>query len=142
MSVKQTTVTFSSAILVLLLFYFLLPVIVFAEIAPRVYFIEPKDGTTVTSPVKVRMGVEGMAVEKAGQLIEGTGHHHLIIDGKPVAAGGVVPADEQHIHFGNGQTETEIELSRGKHTLTLQFADGAHRSYGAHMTQTITVEVE
>lgn len=139
---KKYTLTFSFSLFVFLLFSFLVPAIAFAEVAPRVYFIEPKDGTTVTSPVKVRMGVEGMRVEKAGQLIDGTGHHHLIIDGKPVEPGGVVPADEQHIHFGDGQTETEIELSKGKHTLTLQFADGAHRSYGAHMTQTITVEVQ
>jgi hypothetical protein len=140
--VKNYTVTFSFSLFVFLLFSLLVPVLAFSEVAPRVYFIEPTDGTTVTSPFKVRMGVEGMLVEKAGQLIDGTGHHHLIINGKPVEPGSVVPADEQHIHFGDGQTETEIELPKGKHTLTLQFADGAHRSYGPHMTQTITVEVQ
>ncbi|MCA9543181.1 MAG: DUF4399 domain-containing protein, partial [Myxococcales bacterium] len=68
--------------------------------------------------------------------------HHIIIDGEGVAQGQVVPKDDKHIHFGGGQTETELELTPGKHTLTMQFADGAHMSYGPKMSQTITVEVK
>ena len=63
-------------------------------------------------------------------MLEGTGHHHLIVDGKAVPKGSVVPADATHMHFGKGQTETTLKLPPGKHTLTLQFADGAHQSYG------------
>jgi hypothetical protein len=76
-----------------------------APVAPRVFFVEPADGARVTSPVKVVMGVEGIAIHPAGQLVEGTGHHHIIVDGEVIPTGTVVPADEKHIHFGQGQTE-------------------------------------
>jgi len=108
----------------------------------EVSFVEPADGATVSSPVSVKMGVSGMTVQPAGKLVDGTGHHHLIIDGEPVAAGTPVPADAQHLHFGKGQTETAVELPPGKHTLTLQFADGLHQSYGPAMSKTIEIEVK
>ena len=54
----------------------------------------------------------------------------------------MVPADATHLHFGKGQTETMLKLTPGKHTLTLQFADGAHQSYGPDLSSTITVEVK
>ena len=41
-----------------------------------------------------------------------------------------MPADEKNIYFGKGQTNFEITLEPGEHTLTLQFADGFHQSYG------------
>lgn len=110
--------------------------------APEVSFVEPADGATVSSPVSVKMAVSGMTVQPAGKLVEGTGHHHLIIDGEPVAAGTPVPADAQHLHFGKGQTETSVELPPGKHTLTLQFADGLHQSYGPAMSKTIEIDVK
>lgn len=113
-----------------------------AQAAPEVHFVEPTDGATVSSPLRVEMGVSDMTVQPAGQIVEGTGHHHLIIDGEPVAAGTPVPADERHLHFGKGQTETTIELAPGKHTLTLQFADGLHQSYGPAMSKTIEITVE
>ncbi|MEN0067152.1 MAG: DUF4399 domain-containing protein [Myxococcota bacterium] len=113
-----------------------------AEAARKVFFKSPADGATVKSPVKLEFGVEGMEVKPAGELIEGTGHHHVIIDSAGVAEGTVVPADETHIHFGLGQTEAEIELPAGEHKLTMQFADGAHTSYGEVMAATITITVE
>ncbi|MBR8652197.1 DUF4399 domain-containing protein [Achromobacter sp. Marseille-Q0513] len=113
-----------------------------AKAADKVYFVEPKDGATVDSPVKVKFGVDGMAVKPAGDMTAGTGHHHLIVDGKPVPKGEVVPTDDTHIHFGKGQTETELKLAPGKHTLTMQFADGAHRSYGPDLSSTISVTVK
>lgn len=109
---------------------------------PEVSFVEPADGATVSSPVSVKMGVSGMTVQPAGKLVEGTGHHHLIIDGEPIAAGMPVPADAKHLHFGKGQTETSVELPPGKHTLTLQFADGLHQSYGPAMSKTIEIDVK
>lgn len=108
----------------------------------KVWFVEPKDGDKVSSPVKIKFAVKGMKIAPAGKMMEGTGHHHLIINGTVVEKGKVVPADEKHIHFGKGQTETTVELPKGKHTLTMQFADGAHQSYGEKMSQTITVHVE
>lgn len=112
-----------------------------AEAVRRVFFVSPKDGETVTSPVKILMGVEGMDIRPAGQLEANTGHHHIIIGPAGVPEGQVVPADEKHIHFGAGQTEAEIELPPGEHRITLQFADGMHTSYGEVMSSTITVKV-
>lgn len=108
----------------------------------KVMFVSPQAGAKVKSPVKVEMGVEGMTVLPAGEMKEQTGHHHLIIDGQPLGKGAVVPKDETHIHFGKGQTSAEIELKPGKHTLTLQFADGAHLSYGPDLSATIQIDVE
>lgn len=108
----------------------------------KVSFISPADGATVSSPVKVEMGVEGMTVQPAGAPKSGTGHHHIIVDGRGLDAGVTVPADETHIHYGAGQTETELTLAPGTHTLTLQFANGLHQSYGPQMSTTITVTVQ
>ncbi len=111
---------------------------------PRVFFEAPKDGDKVKGPVQMKFGVEGFTVRPAGEDPKDhtSGHHHVLIDTKPAGVGAVVPADATHIHYGKGQTEATLELSPGKHTLTLQFADGAHRAYGPHLTETITIEVE
>jgi hypothetical protein len=108
----------------------------------KVFFTEPADGATVSSPVKLVFGVEGMEVRPAGELAENTGHHHVIIGPAGIPTGEAVPADEKHIHFGKGQTEAEIELPPGEHKLTMQFADGNHMSYGEVMATTITITVE
>ncbi len=108
----------------------------------HVFFVEPKDGAKLPTKFKVKMGVEGMTVTPAGVPKEGTGHHHLLIDHKALTKGTVVPTSDTAIHFGKGQTETEVNLKPGKHTLTLQFADGNHQSYGPEMSATITVDVE
>lgn len=109
----------------------------------KVYFVTPKNNETVKPQFKVVMAVDGMAVDTAGSMQAGTGHHHLLIDaGDSIPAGQVVPKDSTHLHFGKGQKETTITLPEGKHTLTLQFADGLHRSYGGKLATTITVNVK
>ena len=107
----------------------------------RVYFIEPKDGAVVGKEVKVAMGVQGMEIKPAGALVENSGHHHLLIDAQQqLNVGEAVPTgSDKHLHFGKGQTETLIKLAPGTHTLTLQFANGAHVSYGEKMRSTISV---
>ncbi|WP_374619612.1 DUF4399 domain-containing protein [Pandoraea sp.] len=109
---------------------------------PRVFFVAPTNGATVSNPVVVKFGVEGMAIKPAGDMTSNTGHHHLIIDGDSIPAGQVVPTDDTHLHFGKGQTETSVNLTPGDHTLTIQFANGAHQSYGPAMSQTIKVHVK
>ena len=86
----------------------------------------------------------GIKIRPAGEAPDErtSGHHHLIVDGTFVPVGQPVPTDETHLHFGKGQTEMELKLFPGKHTLTLQFADGAHRSYGEPLSKTITVIVK
>lgn len=113
-----------------------------AAAGPRVFFVDLAEGAVVKSPLKLVFGLEGMEVRPAGTLDEKTGHHHLIVDGQAIPAGTAVPADATHIHFGKGQTEHEIELAPGEHTLTMQFADGNHVSYGPEMSTSIKVVVE
>lgn len=107
-----------------------------------VSLLEPADGATVSSPFKVRFGVKGMAVAPAGEIVASSGHNHLLINRTPVAAGQSVPFDDQHRHFGAGQTETTLTLPPGQYTLTSQFANGAHQSYGQAMSATIRVTVK
>lgn len=94
-----------------------------------VYFINVKNGDTVTSPVLLQFGLRGMGVAPAGvPNIPNTGHHHLIIDAE--LSGDAlklpVPADDKHRHFGKGQTEAKIALSPGEHTLQLVLGDWKH----------------
>jgi len=107
--------------------------------ADGVYFENLEDGQEVSTSVLVKMGVSGMEIKPAGEVVKGTGHHHIIIDGSWLKTGEMVPADKTHIHFGKGQTETTLELTPGEHTLTLQFANGVHQSYGEEWSKTITV---
>ena len=107
-----------------------------------VYFKGISAGDSVSSPLTVKMGVCGKEVKPAGDVVEGTGHHHLIVDGSCIAAGETVPKDASHYHFGKGQTETTLDLTPGVHTLTLQFADGHHGSYGETLCKTIQVMVD
>jgi hypothetical protein len=109
----------------------------------KVFFKNLKNGATVSSPFKVEMATEKIKVDTAGPVVAGSGHHHLLIDnGDSLLAGKMVPKDSTHLHFGKGQTETELTLSPGKHKLTLQFADGLHRSYGGRLSNTIMVNVK
>ncbi len=114
----------------------------------KVFFIEPVDGAEVKGPlvdgkvaVTIKMGVENVAVQAAGKQIPGTGHHHLVIDDEHIALGSVVPKDETHIHYGLAQTETSVMLAPGEHNVTMQFADGAHLSYGPQLSAVIKIKV-
>lgn len=120
-----------------------------APAGARVFFVEPADGSAVSGPlvdgkvvVKVRFGLEGMQVQAAGALKDGTGHHHIIVDAPGIETPLAVPKDDTHIHYGKGQTDGEVALTPGPHTLTLQFANGAHLSYGEGLRATIRVIVQ
>ncbi|TBW57966.1 DUF4399 domain-containing protein [Marinobacter halodurans] len=92
-----------------------------------VYFITPEDGATVSSPVTVRFGLKGMGVAPAGTDKANTGHHHLLIDVDSLPPKGQpIPSDDHHKHFGGGQTETELDLAPGQHTLQLLVGDQNH----------------
>jgi hypothetical protein len=109
----------------------------------KVYFKNLKNGQTVTSPVKIEMGVDGLQLDTAGAIVAGTGHHHILIDaGDSIPKGQVVPKDSTHLHFGKAQSTAEVKLTPGTHELTLQFADGIHRSYGSQMAASIKVTVK
>ncbi len=90
------------------------------------YFISPADGAVVKSPIRVQFGLKGMGVAPAGTEKEGTGHHHLLINVPLPPFDENIVADENHIHFGGGQTETVVELEPGMHTLQLLLGDQNH----------------
>ena len=88
------------------------------------------------------MGWCGHGVRRAGPDVSGSGHHHILIDSGQMKAGEVVPSDATHLHFGKGQTSAVVPLSPGKHKLTLQLADGLHRSYGPALSASIAIYVD
>ena len=101
-----------------------------ATIAPedaQVYLIEPVDGATVPSHFTAQFGLSGMGVAPAGVEKQNTGHHHLLIDLKKLPSLNQPLAANDHIkHFGGGQTEADLTLSPGKHTLQLLLGNYAH----------------
>jgi hypothetical protein len=108
----------------------------------RAYIISPADGDTVDSPVRVLFGLSGAGVAPAGVMREGAGHHHLLIDTDLPNLDLPVPSDENHRHFGGGQTEVEIELSPGTHTLQLLLGDELHLPHDPPiMSDVVTIEV-
>jgi hypothetical protein len=109
----------------------------------ELYFISPKDGENAASPVTVRFGLRGMGIAPAGVAMENTGHHHLLIDAPPPDFNLPVPADANHVHFGKGQTEAQVTLAPGKHTLQLLLADHLHIPHDPPvMSKPITVTVK
>ncbi|EAU54457.1 DUF4399 domain-containing protein [Mariprofundus ferrooxydans] len=109
---------------------------------PHVSIVQPADGATVGQRFKVVMAVEGMKVRKAGEIVNGTGHFDLIVDGSAAPMGEVIFKDHQHLHYKDGQSEATLHLYPGKHSLTLQFANGLEKSYGQSLSHTISVTVK
>lgn len=106
-----------------------------------VYFKLPLDNQVIQSPVRLVFGLNGKRIGPVGDLNPDLGHHHLIINGSSIPLGLPVPFTAQHLHFGDGQTETKLHLTPGDYRLTLQFASGAHQSYGATLSKTIQITV-
>ena len=97
-----------------------------APAGAMVYFISPENGARVTSPVTVRFGLRGMGVAPAGVTNPNTGHHHLLVDTDLTPDNLPIPNDDKHRHFGAGQTEVELTLPPGQHTLQLVLGDALH----------------
>ncbi len=141
-TIVATIVTLSTA----------LPVLARDTAAPDgagVYFVTLGDGDTVSSPVTVQFGLTGMGVAPAGTERDNTGHHHLLIDTDAYAADALdkfddgIPGDDHHKHFGGGQTEVTLELSKGTHTLQLLVGDLYHVPHiDPIYSQQITITVE
>ena len=93
----------------------------------RIFFTNLSDGESVTSPVTVRFGIKGMSIVPAGINKPMYGHHHLLINLENLPDMTMpIPADKKHLHFGKGQTETIIELPKGKHSLQLLLGNYMH----------------
>jgi Domain of unknown function (DUF4399) len=91
-----------------------------------VYFVDLKDGQTVPTKFTVHFGLKGMGIAPAGSDKENSGHHHLLIDAELPPFDQPIPSDFNHLHFGAGQTETEVTLTPGDHTLQLLLGDRNH----------------
>ena len=110
----------------------------------KVYFINLKDGAEVDSPFLVQFGLSGMGVAPAGVEKPNTGHHHLLIDATltPEQLKEPIPSDDNHKHFGGGQTEAMVTLPKGQHTLQLVLGDWTHIPHAPPvMSETITITV-
>lgn len=109
----------------------------------RVFFVNIADGDTVTSPVKLEFGIDGMKVVPAGTDAGNSGHHHVIVDAALPPMDAPIPADANHVHFGDGSTSTELSLPSGEHTLQLLFADYLHIPHEPPLSsERITITVE
>ena len=111
----------------------------------EVYFISPADGATVSNPVTLQFGARGIGIAPAGVDWPNTGHHHLLINLDPdeVDMEFGLPADDQHRHFGGGQTEVTLDLPAGTHTMFLLMGDHDHVPHDPPiMSEVITITVE
>jgi Domain of unknown function (DUF4399) len=97
-----------------------------APAGASVYFIGLKDGATIAPKTVIHFGLRGMGVAPAGSDRENAGHHHLLIDTDLPPLDQPIPNDFNHLHYGAGQTEAEVNLSPGTHTLQLLLGDKNH----------------
>ena len=108
------------------------------------YFISPQDGDVVESTLTVRFGLSKMGVAPAGIDFQNAGHHHLLINVSELPNLTLpIPADENHVHFGLGQTEAEVTLGPGEHRLQLLLGNHLHIPHDPPViSEVITVVVE
>jgi hypothetical protein len=108
----------------------------------KVYFGNLEDGANLESPFQVQMKAENLIVEPATMgVVEGHGHFHILVNAPLASPSEPMAKDEKHIHYGNGETETVLDLPVGQHTLILQFAKGDHVPYDPPVYQQVQVNV-
>jgi hypothetical protein len=109
-----------------------------------VVITEPTTGSTVSSPVKVCMAVDGVEVQPANKGINpGKGHHHLLIDiNLPRDLNEMLDKDSNHIHMGDGSKCKELKLASGKHIIRTLFATAAHVPYNPAITSAVIFTVK
>jgi hypothetical protein len=110
-----------------------------------VQIVSPADGAVVPRQFEVTMAATELTVEQAGEVREGAGHMHLLVNTDYIAAGDLIPRDAQHIHYWQGELTGTLTLEPGVHVLRLQFSDGAHIAlegdqYRDQITVTVTGE--
>src|SRR6476660_4981648 len=108
------------------------------------YFVWPQDGTVIKGGFWCRFGLRNMGVTHAGDDFPNSGHHHLLIDVKdPLDPNEPIPADKNHMHLVAGQTEVQLDLPPGRHTLQLVLGDGRHYPYNPPLvSEKITITVK
>jgi hypothetical protein len=113
----------------------------------KVWFAEPKNNATVTSPVHMKFMSEGVTISPVppGDVKEprpGMAHYHVGIDQDCLPPGkNIVKGTPSWVHFGDGKDVFDSQLTPGKHKLALQLGDDLHNTLpGA--CQVITVNVK
>ena len=116
-----------------------------ASTAPEnasVYIISPIDGATVAETFTIQFGLQEMDVSPAGIAKQNTGYHHLLVDGEKLPSLDK-PLGSEVKHFGGGQTQTEVTLAKGQHTLQLILGDHQHMPHSpAVVSKKITITVK
>lgn len=115
------------------------------EAAPEptmsVRIVQPVDGAALASPVRIVMEVEGLTIVPAGEDEPRSGHHHLLINQEVPEAGVPIPSIDGHVHLGQAQTEVDLELPPGEHTIIAVVGDFAHRVLSPSVEDTIRIIV-
>ena len=116
-----------------------------AQQAPRVFFVSPADGATVSSPVAFEFGSEGFSLLPVPEEVEqprfAAGHYHIGIGAECLPAGEIIPQSDPWVHFGDGSSTFESLMPPGEHTFAVQVGDDEHRTIEG-LCSTITVTVE
>lgn len=110
---------------------------------PRIFFTEPADGAMVDGPFLVKWSSENFVIEPGGEDRPGAGHAHVVINDECVRPGRPIPANDNHIHYADGELEAELDLFPGTYELCLVAGNGIHVALdGEGMQDTMTVHVE
>jgi hypothetical protein len=118
-----------------------------AATRPRVFFLEPKNGATVSSPVHMKFGSQGIEIAAVPPgdpttTRPGVAHYHVGIDQSCLPAGKtIVKGTPSWVHFGDGKSEFDSQLTPGRHKLALQLGDDLHNTMPGTCA-TITVNVK
>jgi hypothetical protein len=114
----------------------------------KVFFKDLKDGAKISGKafmgavaVKLELHAEGMQVEAAGAVHENAGHFAVGIDAEPLPQGTTFKKGSGYQAYEKGETEIQIGVKPGAHTLTLQLVDARNRSYGPEWAQTVRIKV-
>ena len=114
----------------------------------RVFFEGLKDGAKISGKafmgavaVKLPLRAEGMQVEAAGAVRQNAGHFAVGIDAEPLPQGTTFKPGSGYQAYEKGETEIQVGIKPGAHTLTLQLVDARNRSYGPEWAQAVKIKV-
>ena len=114
-----------------------------AEIKPDIGIILGGDGTFLRcANALAHYDIPLLSINIGGNLGFLTQEKHFLVDKSFMNYGEIIPMDAQHLHYGKGDTTVALTLPSGPHTLTLQFANGLHMSYGEQYSKSISIYVK
>jgi hypothetical protein len=104
---------------------------------PQIFMLEPQDGSQVSSPIYLRIGVSNFPIPISSVGI------HVAIDTGCAPAGEKIPQDAQHVSLPVGTLEnSRFELPLGQHRLCIQAASQDDIALeGPGMSRVIDLEI-